>query len=169
MQRLIARLRVPLGFAFAAFAFYLAAPTRSSMIVGTVVAIIGEALRIWAAGHIEKSREVTRSGPYQFVRHPLYLGSSIMALGFVIAARSLWCGVVVAIYMGLTLAAAIRTEEATLDAKFKGEYSAYRAGAAPPVHRSFSVARVMANKEYRAVIGLAIGLAVLYLIARRGI
>ena len=167
MLKLLARLRVPLGFAFALAAFYLAAPTSSSMLLGASVAAAGEALRIWAAGHIEKSREVTRSGPYRFVRHPLYLGSSIMALGFVIAARSWWCGVVVAIYMGLTLVAAIRTEEATLDEKFKGEYSAYKAGAAPPVQRSFSFARVLANKEYRAVAGLAIGLIVLYLLSRR--
>ena len=33
---------------------------------GAVVALVGEALRIWAAGHLEKSREVTRSGPYRF-------------------------------------------------------------------------------------------------------
>ncbi|HXT71709.1 MAG TPA: isoprenylcysteine carboxylmethyltransferase family protein [Vicinamibacterales bacterium] len=164
MLKVLARLRVPLGFAFAIAAFYLAAPTQTSMCLGFAIAAVGEALRIWAAGHIEKSREVTRSGPYRFVRHPLYLGSSIMALGFVVAARNWWCAVIVAAYMGLTLTAAIRTEEATLDAKFKGEYSAYKTGAAPPVERAFSFARVRANREYRAVIGLAIGMAVLYLL-----
>ena len=38
----------------------------------------GEALRIWAAGHLEKGREVTASGPYRWTRHPLYLGSTII-------------------------------------------------------------------------------------------
>lgn len=163
MLKTLARLRVPLGFVFAAFAFYLARPTTTSMMIGLGVAVVGEALRVWAAGHIEKGREVTRSGPYQFVRHPLYLGSSVMALGFALASRSLVAAVVVAAYMLLTLVAAIRTEEAALDAKFSGEYSVYRAGAAPPVTRAFSLARVRANREYRAVIGLAAGMAILYL------
>ena len=85
-----------------------------------VIATAGELLRIWAAGHIEKGREITRSGPYRYVRHPLYLGSSLMAIGFIIAARSVAVGVLVAAYMLITLLAAIRTEEASLDEKFAG-------------------------------------------------
>jgi protein-S-isoprenylcysteine O-methyltransferase Ste14 len=37
---------------------------------------------------------VTRSGPYAFVRHPLYLGSAIMGVGFVVAARSVIVGAI---------------------------------------------------------------------------
>jgi protein-S-isoprenylcysteine O-methyltransferase Ste14 len=166
MLKILARLRVPLGFLFAAVAFYLAVPTPASLIAGLGIAVAGELLRIWAAGHIEKGREVTRSGPYRFVRHPLYLGSSLMAVGFVVASRSIAVGVVVFVYMLVTLVAAIRTEEATLDARFKGEYSAYRAGVAAPVTRAFSLARVQANREYRAVIGFAAGMAILYLKSR---
>lgn len=166
MLKVLARLRVPLGFLFAALAFYLAAPTRTSLMAGFGIAVVGELLRIWAAGHIDKGREVTRSGPYRFVRHPLYLGSSIMAIGFVVAARSLAVAVVVFVYMLVTLVAAVRTEEATLDARFKGEYSAYRSGVAAPVSKAFSLERVRANREYRAVIGLAAGMAILYLKSR---
>jgi len=162
MWRPLARLRVPLGFAFAALAFWLAQPTVSSAGRGLLVALIGQALRIWAAGHIEKGREVTRSGPYGYVRHPLYLGSTIMGVGFMIAARSWIVAAIVGTYLLFTLVAAMRTEEATLDERFAGEYSAYRRGAAPPVSRGFSFARAMANKEYRAVAGLAIGMAILF-------
>jgi protein-S-isoprenylcysteine O-methyltransferase Ste14 len=162
MWRPLARLRVPLGFAFAALAFWLAEPTVSSAGRGLLVALIGQALRIWAAGHIEKGREVTRSGPYGYVRHPLYLGSTIMGVGFMIAARSWIVAALVGTYLLFTLVAAMRTEEATLDERFAGEYSAYRRGAAPPVSRRFSFARAMANKEYRAVAGLAIGMAILF-------
>ena len=166
MLKLLARLRVPLGFLFGALAFYLAVPTPGSLLAGLGIAVTGELLRIWAAGHIDKGREVTRSGPYRFVRHPLYLGSTVMAVGFVVASRSMAVGVVVLVYMLVTLLAAIRTEEATLDARFKGEYSAYRAGVASPVTRAFSFARVQANREYRAVIGLAVGMAILYFKSR---
>jgi protein-S-isoprenylcysteine O-methyltransferase Ste14 len=166
MLKILARLRVPLGFLFAALAFYLADPTPASFMAGFAISVAGELLRIWAAGHIDKGREVTRSGPYRFVRHPLYLGSSVMAAGFVIASRSVAVAVVVFAYMVFTLIAAIRTEEATLDLRFKGEYSAYRAGVATPVTRAFSLARVRSNREYRAVLGLATGMAILYFKSR---
>jgi protein-S-isoprenylcysteine O-methyltransferase Ste14 len=162
MLKTLARLRVPLGFVFAALAFYLAHPTRTSMMVGFGVALVGEALRVWAAGHIEKGREITRSGPYRFVRHPLYLGSAVMSVGFMVAAQSVTVAILVSAYIVITYVAAIRTEEATLDSRFDGEYSAYRAGRADPVTRPFSLARVMANREYRSVIGLVAGMAILY-------
>lgn len=152
IQRL-ARYRVHLGFLSAAAAFVLARPTRSSLVAGLIVASVGELIRIWAAGHIEKGREITRSGPYRFVRHPLYLGSTLIGIGFAIAAWSVPVALLCVLYLGLTLAAAVRTEEATLDARFAGEYTAYREGRADPVARRFSWARVMANREYRAVAG----------------
>jgi len=159
----LARLRVPLGFACAVLAFWFARPTITSIAVGMSIAAIGELLRVWAAGHIDKGREITRSGPYRFVRHPLYLGSVIMGAGFIVAARSWLPGALVFVYLGLTLWAAMRTEEATLDARFDGAYAAYRDGRAEPQLRRFSAGRAIANREYRAVAGLvgAIGLLVL--------
>ena len=165
----IARWRVPLGFATFLVAFWLAAPTPLTFGVGAALALLGLALRIWAAGHIEKGREVTRSGPYRHLRHPLYTGSLIMGLGFVVAAASLWTGVLAALYFTVTYMAAVRTEEATLDARFAGEYSAYREGRATagsaPVTRRFSAQRAFGmNKELRSVGGL--GLAFLLLGSR---
>lgn len=157
----LARLRVPLGFACAALAFWLAAPSRDSLQAGLLIAVVGQLIRIWAAGHIEKGREVTRSGPYRWVRHPLYLGSTIMGVGFIVAARSWIVALLVGAYLVVTLIAAMRMEEAVLDERFAGEYSAYRRGSAPPVARRFSLQRALANKEYRAILGLAIGMAIL--------
>ena len=155
MKRHVARWRVPLGFACAVLALVFARPTSSSWAVGLPIAMIGELLRCWAAGHIEKGREITRSGPYRFVRHPLYLGSSVIGLGFIVAANSLIVAAVGAIYLGVTLAAAIRLEEAVLDEKFQGAYTAYREGRGEPQARRFSWARVIANREYKAMLGLA--------------
>lgn len=163
MIRTLARLRVPLGFLCAAIAFWLARPTPRSLVIGLTIAALGEAIRIWASGHIVKGQEVTRSGPYRLVRHPLYLGSSIMGVGFVVASRSAVVAVLVAAYLGITFVAAMRTEEATLDERFGGEYSAYREGRAARSDRRFELARVRANREYRAVLGLAIGAVILYL------
>lgn len=158
----LARLRVPLGFAAGALSFWLAQPTPLSMAVGLFVALPGELLRVWAAGHIRKGREITTSGPYRLVRHPLYLGSTIMGLGFAIAAASLWVALLVVAYLGMTLAAAMRTEEASLDARFEGRYSDYRNGLAPVTDRAFSWARVRDNREYRAAAGFVAAAILLY-------
>jgi hypothetical protein len=159
----LARFRVPLGFACAAVAFWLAQPTPLSMGLGLFVGLPGEVLRLWAAGHIDKGREVTASGPYRLTRHPLYLGSTILGIGFAIASASAIVAAIVAGYLGLTLTAAMRTEEAALDRQFAGEYAAYREGRARAGDRGFSWARVRLNREYQAVLGLVGAWVVLYL------
>ena len=70
--RRFARLRVPIGFAFGALTGWLAAPSPATIAAGAAVAALGEAMRIWAAGHLNKGREVTVSGPYRWLAHPLY-------------------------------------------------------------------------------------------------
>jgi protein-S-isoprenylcysteine O-methyltransferase Ste14 len=159
----LSRLRVPLGFAASVLAFVLASPTWATWRLGLAVAIAGEALRVWAAGHLEKSREVTRSGPYRWTRHPLYVGSSLMAAGVVVAANSVAAGVVVAVYMAATLTAAIRTEEAFLRQAFGDQYDRYQRREGEPMARRFSLERAWRNREYRAVLGLAGGFGLLAL------
>lgn len=160
----LARLRVPLGFMFFGVAYWLASPTPNALALGAAVASIGQVLRIWAAGHIEKGREVTRSGPYRHVRHPLYVGSAIMAIGFGTASASLSTALLVLTYFVVTYVAAVRTEEATLDARFDGQYSAYRAGRAPEVQRRFSPTRAFTmNREYRSVAGFVLAFVLLWL------
>jgi len=163
-QSFLARRRVALGFVFAVFVLYFAAPVPQSIAVGAIVAIIGQAVRLWAAGHLEKSREVTVSGPYRYMRHPLYVGSSIMALGVVIACQSIAVAVLVALYMSLTITSAIRSEEAFLRERFGSAYDDYAASRGPRVERRFSWARAWRNKEYRAATGLLLFL--LLLVAR---
>jgi protein-S-isoprenylcysteine O-methyltransferase Ste14 len=163
MRAFLARRRVALGFVFGAFVLYLAGPTSSSLAAGAAVALVGQAIRVWAAGHLEKSREVTMSGPYQFMRHPLYVGSSIMALGVAIGSRSWWVAALVAAYMGVTLTAAIRSEEAFLRQRFGTAYDDYAESRGPQVERRFSWERAWRNREYRAVAGLAIFLGLLAL------
>jgi protein-S-isoprenylcysteine O-methyltransferase Ste14 len=161
VTRRLARLRVPLGFLFAIVVMWLAEPTWPTLAWGLPVAALGEALRIWAAGHLEKSREVTRSGPYRWLRHPLYVGSSVMALGLAIAAGSLVVAAIVAVYMTSTITAAILTENAFLRQTFGADYAAWQAGAGPGVERRFSLERAMRNREYRALAGLLLGAALL--------
>ena len=161
MMRRIARLRVSLGLVFGALVLGLAAPTPQTLAIGAVIALGGEAVRIWAAGHLEKGREVTASGPYAFTRHPLYLGSTIIGLGLAVGAGSLTAAAIVLGYLGVTLTAAIRTEEAHLTDKFGQAYPEYRAGRTS-VRRRFSLERALRNREYRAAIGVVLVLLFLW-------
>ena len=157
----LVRRRVTLGFAVAAAALLFAQPTWRSWIAGLFVALAGEALRIWAAGHLDKSREVTRSGPYRWTRHPLYVGSGIIAVGVVIASRSAIVALLGAAYIGMTIPMAIRAEEAFLRRTFGPTYDLYQRDEAPPMLRRFSLATARRNREYRAVLGLIGGFGVL--------
>ncbi len=161
MLRFLARRRVPLGFLAGIAALWLADPTPRMLAVGATVAVIGEAIRIWAAGHLEKGREVTSSGPYRLTRHPLYVGSTIIGVGLAIASASIVVALLVMIYLGVTLSAAVATEEAHLTEKFGAAYPAYRQGGIAGVSRRFSATRAIRNREYRAVFGLLAVLALL--------
>ena len=163
MTRLLARWRVFLGFVFAAIVVWLATPTPRSLMIGAAIAVIGESIRIWAAGHLEKSKEVTQSGPYRYTRHPLYLGSSLIGIGIAVASNNQIAAVIVITYMLLTLTAAMRSEEAHLREKFGDAYDAYAEKRAEPMIRQFSWARAVGNREHHTIAGLLTGFALLAL------
>jgi protein-S-isoprenylcysteine O-methyltransferase Ste14 len=157
----LARLRVALGWVFGLLVIVLAEPTVRTIAIGMSIAVLGEAIRIWAAGHLYKSREVTSSGPYRFVGHPLYLGSSIMGFGLAVACNSVLVAALVVLYLATTITAAIKSEEAFLRRHFGEQYELYRSGVAEQRRspgarrRRFSVRQALANREHRAILGLA--------------
>lgn len=163
ITRLLARARVFLGFVFAALVMWLATPTWTSLAYGAAVAILGESIRLWAAGHLEKSREVTRSGPYRFTRHPLYLGSSLIGIGLAVAAHHAGAAIVIVVYLLTTLTAAMQSEEAHLREKFGDAYDAYAEKRSAPMERAFSWERALYNREHHTMLGLAAGFGVLAL------
>jgi protein-S-isoprenylcysteine O-methyltransferase Ste14 len=161
----LARLRVALGFVFGALVLWLAQPTPATLTTGMSIAAVGECLRVWASGHLNKSREVTVSGPYRFFAHPLYVGSSIMGTGLGIASNNFGAAALIAVYLAATLTAAVTSEEAFLRGKFGERYDRYRRGARTDADsgRSFSLAQAVANREHRAVGGLALAVLLLAL------
>jgi len=76
------RVRVWLPAAFVVVAVVLRQPAWH--LWGLPLILMGEALRTWAAGHLLKDEELTVSGPYAHVRNPLYLGSSLSGVGFLV-------------------------------------------------------------------------------------
>lgn len=165
----VRKLRVPLGFAFAALYLWLARPSWISIAIGAAVIVPGVWLRAAAAGFVKKNTELTTTGPYAYTRNPLYLGSLIIAVGFAIAGMNPYVGVgIVALLLAIYLPV-IRSEETYLRMAFP-EFESYaarvprlfprlRAGDAGP--RSFSRELYLRHREYNALIGSAAMLAAL--------
>jgi protein-S-isoprenylcysteine O-methyltransferase Ste14 len=59
-------------------------PRWWSCLLGLVLVFAGEALRVWATGHLRKNEELTTSGPYAHLQSPLYLGSYLIGTGLCI-------------------------------------------------------------------------------------
>jgi protein-S-isoprenylcysteine O-methyltransferase Ste14 len=115
---------VPLGFIFAGVYVWLARPTRSSTAIGAAIAAAGLAIRALASGHVQKNEVLATTGPFAYTRNPLYLGSIVLAIGFLVAAKNWWIALIafamlVAIYIPV-----IRSEEWFLRSRFP-EYQEY--------------------------------------------
>lgn len=138
-----------------------AQPRPGMFAVGIAVAVLAEAWRIWAAGTIHKTEELTTGGPYAFVRHPLYVGSFLHAVAYCFMSGHLLSFAVGIPLFVLLYGAAVSTEEAMLCKIFGERYVDYcrrvprfvpRLGRAHPGEGSFSWRQVAANKEYVNVI-----------------
>ena len=121
----VQRWRVPLGFACGAVFFYFARPRLVVLFIGGGIAIMGLALRAWAAGHIRKNDALATSGPYAYTRNPLYLGSFILGLGFTISSGRPWLGLLfAALFLGIYLPV-MRVEATTMVQLFGEDYTRY--------------------------------------------
>lgn len=65
-------------------------PNPPGMVVGMILIVAGESIRIWAAGHLQKNEILTVSGPYAYVKNPLYIGTILIATGFCIFADNIY-------------------------------------------------------------------------------
>ena len=81
----------------------LARPTPSWLAVGLVLVVLGEAVRVWAAGHLVKTAELVTSGPYRYTRNPLYLGRFLILTGLVVMVHLPYYGSWIALVIGWTL------------------------------------------------------------------
>lgn len=165
-NRIARRIRVPLGFVFAAVFLWLARPTQLFLALSLLLVAPGLLLRGFASGYVKKNAELTTTGPYAYTRNPLYLGSILMAVGFAFAARSFWIALVlVALFLAIYLPV-IRSEEQYLRSVFPGfdDYAARVPRLIPrlmPARQpqaepgAFSPALYRKHREYNALIGAA--------------
>jgi protein-S-isoprenylcysteine O-methyltransferase Ste14 len=176
------RWRVRIGYPVAIIYWLLATPSQRSIAYGTIVAAFGLMVRAAAAGYLRKDRELAVTGPYARTRNPLYLGSAILAAGFVVAGHSWAAGLLVSAYFGIFYYAVMRNEEEDLRLRFGAGFDSYAArvplffpnvfGAAAPdavANRErngtgvFSWIQYRRNREYRALVGTVAALGMVWL------
>jgi len=163
------RIRVPMGFVFAAVYLWLAKPTIAFILSGSALVALGLTVRGSASGHVQKNEQLTTSGPYAHTRNPLYLGSLILAVGFAIAGHSWWIGVAVILMFVSIYLPVILAEEAFLRERFPAfeEYAQRVPRLLPRLHSfgntpgQFSWGLYCKHREYNATVGSLAMLAAL--------
>ncbi len=170
-QAWLARWRVPIGYPVALIFLVVARPIPASLASGFVVAALGLLLRAAAAGRLRKFEELATTGPFGWTRNPLYLGSAILATGFVIAGAS-WIGALfVTAYLVFFYPAVTTAEEEELRQRYGAAYDSYakkvplfwprRLSGLKFFGSGFSWAQYRRNREYQATIGALLAFAIL--------
>lgn len=104
--------------------------------IGTIVFVTGLGIAIWARVYLGSNwgmpmtqrtePELVTSGPYRFVRHPIYSGLLLAFVGTALATNLIGLGI--AVVLGAYFVYSATVEERNLVATFPTAYPAYRAG-----------------------------------------
>jgi len=70
--------------------FFFSKPYFPGIAVGLILIFLGESIRVWAAGHLQKNETLTVTGPYAYVKNPLYIGTILITVGFCILADNIY-------------------------------------------------------------------------------
>jgi protein-S-isoprenylcysteine O-methyltransferase Ste14 len=160
------RWRIEVSFLAAPVVLWVAHPTTISMVRWLGLAVVGLALRCWARGHLERRAQLTQTGPYALMRHPLYVGSFLLGLAFCLMTNVPWVAMLfVVAFVSAYVPKALR-EETFLRARYGDEYDRYAArvgavvplvrlsrGGTAPARDRFTWRRVFRHREYLTWIG----------------
>jgi hypothetical protein len=123
LGRFLFRWRGAIGFLAYVAVLWLARPTFASCLLSVPLLLAGLAVRFWASGYIGiegRAREIgasrrIASGPYRLLRHPLYIGNSLLVCGMLVAMRPpLWLAVVALVGFVAEYTVIVVTEEKDL-------------------------------------------------------
>ncbi len=149
-------------------------PTAVTLSIGLPMILIGEAIRIWACGHLVKTKRLTTTGPYAYVKNPLYLGTILITAGFCVLARHWILLVVVAVgFFGYYMPRKKRIEGERLRHIYGEEYERYDEAVPDLLPRltpyrtgdgtRFNGRLVFDNSEHGTAISVALGLILIFL------
>jgi protein-S-isoprenylcysteine O-methyltransferase Ste14 len=103
-------------------------------ILGVVCSVVGVAFAIWARVYLgrnwgmpmtlKENRELVTSGPYRFVRHPIYTGILLAMIGSTLVQGLFW--LVVFVFAAFYFIYSAVTEEKVLTKEFPEAYPTYK-------------------------------------------
>lgn len=168
---LAARSRIAVCILLAAASCWLARPTQVSVLTGAPVAMLGLAVRAWAAGHLRKNQQLAVSGPYAHVRNPLYIGSLLAGVGLGLAGNDITVLVaIVAVFLVWFLP--VVSEEEDHIRKILPGYAVYEdrvrrfVPSLAPQYDSgtrFDLRLYLKNREYSALVGFLAFMLILWI------
>ena len=80
--------------------------------------LLGLATRVYASGFVLKNKELSTTGPYAFVRHPLYTGNIMILIGLCLINGFFWSFVTAFIFLWFYYPTAIEYEDRKLKSLF---------------------------------------------------
>jgi len=168
-SKILGYIRLVLVYVFVGFLVWTSRPTPHLFVGGALLVLLGELLRIWAAGHLVKSLELIDSGPYAFTQNPLYLGRLLILTGFCVMAKSPyllnWLALALGytVFFGYYIPRKLRVEGARLEKMHGPAFARYHASVPilipaltryPGKTTPWSLAKAARNQEYLVLTGV---------------
>ena len=129
------RTALPLPIALAILLIPSSETSRSTaeILFGVGLTAAGELIRLWSVRHIgvvsrtrsERLGPLIDTGPFAYVRNPLYIGNVLLWVGFAVTAGLLWLAPIVVVVLGIEYHWIVRWEEALLTARLGERYRSY--------------------------------------------
>lgn len=134
----------------------IAEPTPKLFWAGLPFIAVGAAIRIWSAGYLTKLSDLVTAGPFALCRNPLYVGSFLGCVGYLIICNNLIAWLVAIPLFWAFHGGAVAYEEKLLREKFGEPFDDYCARVPrflPKIGSmsgsgGFSFGQVMYNREY---------------------
>lgn len=120
------RYRQFFGVAYIILVSIVGIPDATLFNIGLVLVLLGESVRMWASGHVNKNAVLATDGPYAYVRHPLYVGNILILSGFSLAASLWWTIPLLIVFLVIFYPHTIRVEDEKLHKLFKKEWEDWR-------------------------------------------
>ncbi|MBI5137014.1 MAG: isoprenylcysteine carboxylmethyltransferase family protein [Nitrospirae bacterium] len=167
--------RTGIGAAVAALGLATAHPPSAAAFgIAALLALAGAVIRFWAAGIISKNRELATTGPYAYVRNPLYTGSMLIAIAFLFLNGNPVFIIPAVVGAVVLYMRTIESEEADLRDLFGAAFERYREQVPAIIpwrgrvdtggggETSYSLEQSLFNKEFNGVAGTLGMLALFY-------
>ena len=137
LRKILFKYRSYTPISFILLMVIFARPSLSNIVIGFVIVLVGEFLRLWGVSYAGSETRTTdgggssrlvSSGPFAHVRNPLYIGNILIYFGVGIMS---WAGfpylpIVTLLYFIFQYEMIVSLEEEHLAQKYGAEYQQYR-------------------------------------------